>query len=109
MKAFCKKLHVWVVVGLMIGLNANSQAAPPDAPFKKVKIDKHPEDVLVKYGESAEFSVQVSHKPVTYQWLHNLVPMPGKTGPTLKIDKVATSDLGNYTCFVSAQHDKEYE
>jgi hypothetical protein len=48
-------------------------------------------------GESLSLGVTVDQPLVSFQWLHNGVPIPGETNSLLKISKVSSQNVGSYT------------
>jgi hypothetical protein len=99
--------RICLVLGLALSTAGTVIAAEELAVAKKLKIIKHPEDKLVKYGEGTVFSVVAEGEGASYQWIHNLQPMPGKTKPTLDIGKVSQKDLGVYACLVSTSAEND--
>ncbi|HTI73083.1 MAG TPA: immunoglobulin domain-containing protein, partial [Candidatus Limnocylindria bacterium] len=62
-----------------------------------------PADTTAIPGQRAQFSVTASGPaPLTYQWLHDGAPLPGKTGSTLVIPAIKVGDAGHYSVRVSS-------
>lgn len=60
-------------------------------------IASQPQPQTVLEGGAVTFSVQASGGgPIQYQWRRNGVPIPGATGSTWSISRVAASDSGSY-------------
>ena len=69
------------------------RVAPPEA----VRIVEQAADQATPLGESATFSVIASGiEPITYQWRHNGVELPGETNAILTLDNVSVADAGSY-------------
>jgi pectin methylesterase-like acyl-CoA thioesterase len=65
---------------------------------------KQPEEITVKTGMTATFSVKVAAIPVaSYQWFKNDVPLKGATNATITLKKISTRDAGTYS--VSIKND----
>jgi len=70
----------------------------PGAP----SIGTQPQDVSVKVGSNAVFSVVVTNGlPVTYQWKHDGNNIQGATSATLVLPNVQVADEGLYTVLVT--------
>lgn len=55
-----------------------------------------PQDVTTGFGDTAQFSVEVTNGPVSYQWFHEGLAMLDETNATLTISNVGLGDLGQY-------------
>jgi regulation of enolase protein 1 (concanavalin A-like superfamily) len=66
-------------------------------------IGTHPQSLTVEDHHAATFSVTLSSGsvPFRYQWLHDEMPIPGATGPTLTLSEVVMADAGFYKVAVS--------
>jgi hypothetical protein len=65
-------------------------------------IDQQPSAQSACPGSPASFSVTAEGgTPLSYQWRHDGVPVPGATGATYQIASVQPADVGAYTCVVS--------
>lgn len=65
-------------------------------------ITAQPQSIRVNGGSAASFTVQASGtEPLSYQWLHDGVPVSGGTGATLVITNAQRSDEGVYVVMVS--------
>ncbi|HOA61932.1 MAG: immunoglobulin domain-containing protein [Verrucomicrobia bacterium] len=89
--------------------NADAQSVPTDFVDGEIittrvapQITRHPVPREVTQGESAVFAVVASGSlPMTYQWLHNGVDLPGATNTTFSIVAVQPVDAGNYAVRLS--------
>lgn len=55
-------------------------------------------------GSNVTFSVTVlNHGPFQYQWLHDSLPIPGATAPTLTIQNAQVADSGAYSVQAMSQ------
>lgn len=71
-------------------------------PFYKPAIESHPSASVRRLGEPAVFSVRYSGSgPITVQWRHNGVPIPGADKDDLHIDSADGSHAGNYHAVVT--------
>lgn len=59
-------------------------------------IDRQPASLIVFAGSSARFTVEAYGEQLACQWLHNEVPVPGATAPTLVLASVDSADTGVY-------------
>lgn len=74
---------------------------PQDA---ALQITKQPSSLLVRYGEPAYFSCDVSaSQQVSYQWYHNNIPLPGENKRTLLLAQCAYTHGGSYHVQVKTQ------
>ena len=66
-------------------------------------IVKHPSDKKIELGSPVVFSIGLDQKThqAAIQWYHNEQPIPGATGPELRIESVTASDKGSYKASVS--------
>ncbi len=65
-------------------------------------ITRNPGSYEVLIGGQVTFSVEaVSERPLTYQWFHNNVEIPGAISPQLTIPAVSSSDSGDYHVQIS--------
>ena len=64
-------------------------------------ITNQPVAQIVPLGGAALFTVAVDSAPVTYQWLHNLAPIPNATNFFFTIDAVQWADRGTYNVEVA--------
>jgi hypothetical protein len=71
------------------------------SPF--IQILQEPEDVLVRLGDPAQFSVQIATQMVTFQWRFQGTNVPGATNSTLAFGSVNTNQLGEYECLISTE------
>jgi hypothetical protein len=65
---------------------------------------QHPASLVVTNGSNATFTVSATtaNPPLTYQWLHNGIPIPGATNTTLSLTNVEESvHGGTYVAAVS--------
>jgi hypothetical protein len=102
--------YIFFALGLGLSLNGNVSAVELDQipPRKKINIDKQPEDQLVKYGQAAQFEVVADiKKGASYQWTHNLMPIPDATKPILSINKVSRKHLGSYACIITVEEEDQ--
>jgi sugar lactone lactonase YvrE len=63
----------------------------------------------VRPGDSVTFSVDNVTGPggnISYQWLRNGKPLPGKTAPTLTLSNIALADGGNYALAITTSAGK---
>jgi hypothetical protein len=66
------------------------------------RIYSQPTNALVRPGQTATFSVvALGNEPLSYQWLFNGSPLPGRTNAALQVSNVAASVLGSYRVVVS--------
>ncbi|HKX60790.1 MAG TPA: hypothetical protein VJS65_03085, partial [Verrucomicrobiae bacterium] len=66
--------------------------------FQAANIVAQPQDVKVRPGSNAVFSVfATSIQPITYQWRFNGADIPGATSPTLLVTNAGLADAGIYT------------
>src|SRR5439155_8378191 len=56
-----------------------------------------PASITLNAGETALLSANTTLSPASVQWLHNGIPLPGATAPSLAITDVHASDAGNYS------------
>ena len=64
-----------------------------------------PADVVVRAGESAQFSVSADGAgPIRYQWRYNGAWLEGQTNPVLLLEAVDATRAGNYSVAVSNQY-----
>jgi hypothetical protein len=79
------------------GLYSISSVSPPLA------VGPTPAAQEVGLGNAAAFSIgnALGLGPLTYQWRHNGVNLPGKTSQTLVIPSVQPSDSGSYDVVIS--------
>jgi uncharacterized delta-60 repeat protein len=91
---------------LMVGWFENIQSLPRwgvarllnPAPAVPPTIVSQPVDQRVAQGSTATFSVRaVGTEPLTYQWNHDLVPLPSGTNSVLVLANVTSLDAGTYT------------
>jgi len=62
----------------------------------------HPQSQTVVQGTDVLFRVSVTGStPLSYQWQHNGINLPGRTGETLTIDDAQAVDIGAYTVVVN--------
>lgn len=61
------------------------------------RISRHPSDVLVAVGQTAEFSVEAHGVGLSYQWLYDGANIPNATQPVLRIGNVNWDDMGDYS------------
>lgn len=67
-----------------------------------VLITGQPKDVVSYRGGRASFSVEAEGMaPISYQWLHNDVPLAGATGPTLELTSLRQEQAGSYRVTMS--------
>lgn len=65
---------------------------------------KQPEEITVKSGMIATFSVKVAAIPeATYQWFKNDMPLKGATKSTIILKKISSSDAATY--YVTVKND----
>jgi hypothetical protein len=57
----------------------------------------------LQIGETAFFGVEdvTGSGTISYQWLKNGKPLPGKTSPTLELNSVTLADSGNYALVIT--------
>lgn len=68
-------------------------------------IARQPADQSVLPGRTATFVVTASgNGPLTYQWRHNGIALPGATSPLLVINNAQDNHIGEYTVEVSNAH-----
>lgn len=66
------------------------------------KFSKQPASVTVPLGGTAKFTPAASGPGLlSFQWLHDNVPVPGATALSLTINNVTPADAGNYVLQVS--------
>ncbi|MBN2505821.1 MAG: immunoglobulin domain-containing protein [Verrucomicrobia bacterium] len=87
-----------------LGSASNAQAV---LTVHDLAILRQPQSVWQESGGSAEFAVEaVGSQPITYQWhFRNALgdtPLAGQTGPTLRLDNVASANMGAYTVRVTS-------
>ncbi len=59
-------------------------------------ITTHPANRITGLGQTATFSIAVTGaSPMTYQWLHNNIPIPGATAPSYTTGATAMTDDGS--------------
>ncbi len=65
-------------------------------------ITQHPVGVIRNPGESATFNVAaVGTPPLSYQWYHEGLAVPGAVGSSLVLSGLSGTDAGRYTAIVS--------
>ena len=65
-------------------------------------ITSEPLHASVRRGESHTFEIETaSALPVTYQWLHDGVVLPGETASSLQLSNLSDDDAGNYSVRVT--------
>jgi hypothetical protein len=69
-----------------------------------LKLTHYPVGGWYSAGTPLDLEVQVANagSDVSYQWLHNDVPIVGATGSVCRISSLSLSDSGSYSCLVSA-------
>lgn len=67
-----------------------------------INIRQHPVSQTVQEGANVHFEVNAFHVlPLTYQWYHRGIPLPGKTNSTLELPDVKSAHTGLYHVRVS--------
>jgi hypothetical protein len=67
-----------------------------------ILISQQPASQTVPLGQPASFQVTATGcSPLSYQWRHRAVPIPGATTCTYNIASVAAADAGPYTVLIS--------
>lgn len=98
--------------GVLIGGEFNSVNGRPrrgiarliggDPPLTAPLIKSQPASTTVIEGADVSFSVVTTAFPFpTFAWTHNGAPVPGATGPSLKLMNVRLADGGTYAVAVS--------
>jgi hypothetical protein len=65
------------------------------------RVVQQPQSVLACLGESVELRVGATGTGLRYQWYRDGIPLPGATGPSLRIAEAAYGHSGAYHCVVS--------
>ncbi len=82
----------------MVTFNAEPLGPPPEPP----QITAPPQPLDLEAGLGADFSVTATGAgPLTFQWLHDDVPLRGETQSSLDLSAVGFSDSGLYRVRVS--------
>ena len=90
-----------VVVDNIVG-SVTSSAASLQIGTEPPAIVAQPQDATAEITAPVEFSVLASGAgPLSYQWSHNGVPLPGGTNSTLVLAAAGISDFGGYSVIVS--------
>jgi alpha-tubulin suppressor-like RCC1 family protein len=67
-----------------------------------VVVTEPPKDQVSYPGGNVSFSVASSGvMPISYQWMHGGVPLPGATGPTLELASLRAEQAGAYSVLLS--------
>jgi len=83
-----------IAVSLICCLSAMAQQPP--------EITTEPQSQTVTNGNNALFAVTArGHKPLSYQWLFNALPIPGATNSDLVLTNVQCSHAGIYSVIVA--------
>ncbi|MBE7502473.1 MAG: choice-of-anchor C family protein [Verrucomicrobiales bacterium] len=68
-------------------------------------IVQQPQSQTVAVGGTAVFAVEATgSEPLTYQWRYSVAPLPGETGPVLRLSNVQKSQAGFYSVLVRNAH-----
>ncbi len=79
-------------------ISSTSAKLTVNVPAAGPSIVTQPQSQSVHAGESVTFNVTVAGtEPITYQWLLNNAPIPGKTSPSLSLTNVPLAAVGNYS------------
>ncbi len=61
--------------------------------------------VALQTGDTVQIGIQATGiGPITFQWRHDGVPIPGETGNVLKLANVTVADTGAYDCVATNPH-----
>jgi alpha-tubulin suppressor-like RCC1 family protein len=92
-----------VLVTNAVGGVVSSEAVITVTPSSPAAITVQPANVAAEVGQSAILSVAVTGSPApAIQWLRNGLALPGATGSSLVIGRVASADAASYS--VTVQH-----
>ena len=81
--------------------NAVSLGATIIVNVKPPVITRQPQSISVDAGSSASMSVTATGiDPLTFQWAHDGIPVPGATTSTLSISNAGPADMGGYKVVV---------
>jgi formylglycine-generating enzyme required for sulfatase activity len=73
-------------------------------PQPEILIRRHPRSQQVAVGDWVGFEVEAaSSDPLTYQWYHNGVALPQRTGPTLQVGPASVYNVGAYFVRIHAR------
>jgi hypothetical protein len=65
-------------------------------------VTRQPTNVTAYIAQTVVFSIQATGTPIlSYQWLFNGAPIPGRTGTILTLNNLQTTNAGVYACIVS--------
>ncbi len=80
-----------------------SKYSPPVVEAEPPEIIRQPRSITVYSGESAQFYVEAkADAPVSYQWFHQGVLIPGQNSSELLISQAKDGASGSYFCRVSS-------